>query len=46
VATTGNYNEAVAIAATDPSIDINDAMVSIRRQRPKYGFYANVEGDQ
>ena len=40
---TGNYNEAVAIAAADPSIDINDAMVSIRRQRPKYGFYANIE---
>ena len=40
---TGSYNEAVAIAAADPSIDINDAMVSIRRQRPKYGFYANVE---
>jgi high affinity Mn2+ porin len=40
---TGNYDEALAIAASNPSIDINTAMVSIRRQRPKYGFYVNAE---
>ena len=40
---TGNYNEALAIAAGDPSIDINTAMESTRRQRPKYGFYVNAE---
>jgi len=40
---TGNYNEALAIAAADPSIDINTAMESTRRQRPKYGFYINAE---
>jgi len=40
---TGNYNEALAIAAADPSIDINTAMESTRRQRAKYGFYINAE---
>jgi high affinity Mn2+ porin len=40
---TGNYNEALAIAAANPTININDIMMNIRRQRPKYGFYANVE---
>jgi high affinity Mn2+ porin len=40
---TGNYDEALAIAASDPSIDINTAMESTRRQRPKYGFYINAE---
>jgi high affinity Mn2+ porin len=27
----------------DPTLDINDVIVSIRRNRSKYGFYANVE---
>jgi high affinity Mn2+ porin len=40
---TGNYREAVAMASANPSIDINDAMVSIRTNRSKYGLYANVE---
>jgi high affinity Mn2+ porin len=40
---TGNYDEALAIAASNPSIDINTAMESTQRQRPKYGFYVNVE---
>jgi high affinity Mn2+ porin len=40
---TGNYREALAIAAANPAIDINDAMNANRRQRPKYGFYVNVE---
>ncbi|MGC2774256.1 MAG: carbohydrate porin [Bradyrhizobium sp.] len=40
---TGNYREAVAIAATDPTLDINTVMVGIRHDNPKYGFYVNVE---
>jgi high affinity Mn2+ porin len=40
---TGNCQEALAIVAADPTIDINDAMTSIRRQRPKEGVYANLE---
>ena len=40
---TGNYDEALAIVAADPSLDINNVMTGIRRQNPKYGFYANVE---
>jgi high affinity Mn2+ porin len=40
---TGNYREALTIVAADPTIDINDAMASIRRPRPKQGFYVNVE---
>jgi high affinity Mn2+ porin len=43
VGRTGNYDEALAIAASDPSIDINTAMESTRRQRLKYGFYINAE---
>jgi high affinity Mn2+ porin len=40
---TGNYNEALAIAAANPTIDINSAMLLTRAQRSKYGFYANLE---
>jgi high affinity Mn2+ porin len=40
---TGNYNEALAIAAANPAIDVNAAMLLTRAQRPKYGFYANLE---
>jgi high affinity Mn2+ porin len=40
---TGNYDEALAIAAADPLIDINTAMLLTRTQRLKYGFYANLE---
>jgi high affinity Mn2+ porin len=40
---TGNYRQALAIAAADPSLDINDVMESIRHVNPKYGFYANLE---
>jgi|tagenome__1003787_1003787.scaffolds.fasta_scaffold20950266_2 high affinity Mn2+ porin len=40
---TGNYRQAVAIAAFDPGLDINTVMQSIRRENPKYGFYANAE---
>jgi len=40
---TGSYRQALAIEATDPTLDINDVMASIRRVSPKYGFYANLE---
>ncbi len=40
---TGNYREVIALAAADPAIDINNAMVGNRRVRQKNGFYANVE---
>ena len=40
---TGNYNEALAIVAADPTLDINSAMLGTRAQRWKYGFYANLE---
>jgi high affinity Mn2+ porin len=40
---TGNYREALAIAAADPALDINDVMTSIRHANLKYGFYANLE---
>jgi high affinity Mn2+ porin len=40
---TGNYRQALAIESADPTLDINDVMQAIRRQRPKYGFYMNAE---
>ena len=40
---TGSYREALAIASTNPSIDINDAMAGIRQNHLKYGFYVNAE---
>ena len=40
---TGNYREALAVRTADPMLDINDVIVSIRRDNLKYGFYANAE---
>jgi high affinity Mn2+ porin len=40
---TGNYAQALAIAAVNPALDINAIMASIRRTNPKYGVYANLE---
>jgi hypothetical protein len=40
---TGNYRQALAIAAADPTLDINDVMTSIRRTNRKYGYFANLE---
>lgn len=40
---TGSYRDALGISAIDPTIDINSAIVASRRQRDKYGFYANLE---
>jgi Carbohydrate-selective porin, OprB family len=42
-ANTGNYRQALAIAAADPTLDINDVMTSIRRTNRKYGYFANLE---
>lgn len=40
---TGSYRGALAITTADPSLDINETMASLRRNRLKYGFYANLE---
>jgi high affinity Mn2+ porin len=40
---TGNYAEALALAAANPALDINDIMASIRHTNPKYGVYVNLE---
>jgi high affinity Mn2+ porin len=40
---TGNYRDALGLAAVDTSIDINTAMTTVRRQQSKYGFYINAE---
>jgi len=40
---TGNYRQALAILAADPTLDINAVMTSIQHTNPKYGFYANLE---
>lgn len=39
----GNYRDALAIEAADPSLNINDVIASIAHVNPKYGFYANLE---
>src|SRR6267154_1789049 len=40
---TASYREALAIVASDPSLDITATTASIRHTLPKYGFYANME---
>jgi len=40
---TGNYNDALAISAANPLLDINTVITSIRTDNFKYGFYANME---
>ena len=40
---TGNYRNALAITAANPTLDINDVIVGIQRDNPKYGFYVNAE---
>jgi len=40
---TGNYREALAIVAADPTLDINAVMTGIQHTNLKYGFYANLE---
>jgi high affinity Mn2+ porin len=42
-ANTGNYRQALAIEAADPTLDINAVMTSIQHTNLKYGFYANLE---
>jgi high affinity Mn2+ porin len=40
---TGNYDQALAIEAANPTLDINAVMTSIQHANLKYGFYANLE---
>lgn len=40
---TGNYRDALGIEATDPLLDINSVLASIRKPNNKYGFYLNGE---
>ena len=40
---TANYNEVLALAAANPALDINDIATATQRDRPKYGFYVNLE---
>jgi high affinity Mn2+ porin len=40
---TGNYRQALAIEAADPTQDINAVMTGIQHTNPKYGVYANLE---
>ncbi len=40
---TGNYDQALAIEAANPTLDINAVMTSIQHTNLKYGFYANLE---
>ncbi|MDQ8726290.1 carbohydrate porin [Bradyrhizobium sp. LHD-71] len=40
---TANYRETVALAAIEPELDIDDIKVANRRDRSKYGVYANLE---
>lgn len=40
---TASYRETVALAAIDPALDIDDIKIANRRERSKYGFYANLE---
>lgn len=40
---TGNYRNALAISAADPTLDINNVITGIRRDNEKYGFYLNAE---
>lgn len=40
---TADYNQVVNIAALNPAFDINDVTANTRRNRDKYGVYANLE---
>lgn len=40
---TGNFQETLAAVVADPTLDINATMMSLRRDRLKYGFYLNAE---
>ena len=40
---TASYRGAIAASAADPLLDINDAVLALRKVRTKYGFYVNGE---
>jgi high affinity Mn2+ porin len=39
----GTLSHRAGFVATDPTININDAVADNRQQRWKYGYYANLE---
>ena len=40
---TANYRNVLGMVAANPALDINDVTINSRRERLKYGFYANME---
>jgi len=40
---TANYRDVLALAAANPTLDINDIATAAQRDQPKYGFYVNLE---
>jgi len=40
---TANYREVLALAAANPALNINDIATATQHDRPKYGFYLNLE---
>ena len=40
---TANYRNVLGTVAANPALDINDVTIGSRRERTKYGFYANME---
>lgn len=40
---TANYRNVLGMVAANPALDINDVTINSRRERTKYGFYANME---
>lgn len=40
---TSNYHDVLGIGAANPGLDINDIVPGERRERSKYGIYANLE---
>jgi high affinity Mn2+ porin len=41
--TTANYRNVLGMVAANSALDINDVTMNTRRERTKYGFYANME---
>ncbi len=41
--TTANYRNVLGTVGANPALDINDVTIASRRERSKYGFYANIE---
>ena len=41
--TTANYRNVLGMVTANPGLDINDVTINSRRERLKYGLYANME---